>query len=93
MRKDETSWASEGSKGVLWRPVPLEEREESDVFDEDLRPVNLSQIDILKERRRRAELASRVPEANGEMRLMMFKQLLKSLRSDVARARGYSRDA
>lgn len=47
-RKEETSWASAGSKGVLWKAVPLDGREESEVFDdEDFRPVNLSQIDIL----------------------------------------------
>ena len=48
MRKEETSWASEGSKGVVLKAVPPEGREESESFDdEDLRPVNTSQIDIL----------------------------------------------
>lgn len=50
MRKEETSWASEGSKGVLWKALLVLEGEDSEeaVDGEDFRPVNISQTDILR---------------------------------------------
>ncbi len=51
MRKEETSWASCGSKGAGWKLSEggFDEGDESEVVVEgDLRPVSLSQIDILK---------------------------------------------
>ncbi len=48
MRKEETSCASCGSKGVGWKVSVggFDEEEAVEVEDEDLRPVNLSQIDM-----------------------------------------------
>jgi hypothetical protein len=56
VRKEETSWASEGLKGVVWKEsVVVSEDEVLELVEDDLRPVSLSQIDILK----------RVGEAEG----------------------------
>jgi len=49
VRKEDTSWASWGSKGVGENVLVGGAVESETVVDgEDLRPVNLSQIDILR---------------------------------------------
>lgn len=58
MRKDETSWAEDGSKGVGWkgpagswrRVDEDDEDDEEEVEEVDLRPVRESQIDMLMRR-------------------------------------------
>jgi len=50
VRKEETSWASCGSKGVGVNVSVgvLDGELDTVVFGDDLRPVSLSQMDILK---------------------------------------------
>lgn len=48
VRKDETSWPSEGSKGVGWARSVGEDEVVSVEVVEDFRPVNLSQIDMVR---------------------------------------------